>query len=84
MILKIKNIEKETEKAISVNVMYYLFDTIKTWRTWLPKSRIRTIDANHIEVEDWLVNRITDDMSKCNIEVISSQARINNIQFTDL
>ena len=62
--IKLKGtIQKETEKAINVELLWEHPDTMsrKTFMAWLPKSQVR-VDGNTFEVPQWLGDKIGDEI----------------------
>lgn len=58
-------IEKETEKALSVRMIYQLNDnaTRQIWSAWLPKSQVKVTDKKETgdvfaEIPEWLAGKI--------------------------
>lgn len=60
MQLTINNIEKESEKAICVNITLEHPSSNKqfTKSQWLPKSVVEASSDNSVVVKDWFVNKM--------------------------
>jgi len=63
MQLTINNIEKESEKAICVNITLEHPSSNKqfTKSQWLPKSVVESTADNSVVVKDWFVNKMVSE-----------------------
>lgn len=63
-------IQKETEKAYSVKLVYCLNENSSRsfWNCWLPKSQVTSINFRNgttdvvAEIPEWLMNKIGNDI----------------------
>lgn len=59
--LRIKEVLKETEKALNIEVYYHpgsMGGTVETWKFWIPKSQILERSETSIEVPEWLASKM--------------------------
>ena len=49
---------------------------------WFPKSKVKVLDENQIEVEDWLVKKFESELNeKHPNNRVSTAARIHSIEY---
>ena len=75
-------VKRDSEKAINAEVYFYIDGQTYTWMMWFPKSKIKVLDENQIEVEDWLVKKFESELNeKHPNNRVSTAARIHSIEY---